>query len=150
MPGHQAPAPGDEVLDLRGHTVMPGLIDMHVHLRSESNPRAALDRFRLNPEDHVPRAAKHARTMLNAGFTTVRDLGGAEVLALRDAINGAGPRARGSLPRGAASPPPVATPIPPMAGATIFGRPQGPTEGVINGTVESARRFASATRTAAT
>ncbi|MEY3041044.1 MAG: hypothetical protein RLZZ174_126, partial [Pseudomonadota bacterium] len=60
--GYLSPGPGDELLALPDHTVMPGLIDMHVHLRSESNPKAALDRFRLNPEDHVLRAAKHART----------------------------------------------------------------------------------------
>ncbi|MEC8022159.1 MAG: amidohydrolase family protein, partial [Pseudomonadota bacterium] len=137
MPGHQAPAPGDEVLDLRGHTVMPGLIDMHVHLRSESNPRAALDRFRLNPEDHVLRAAKHARTTLNAGFTTVRDLGGAEVLALRDAINGGwaeGPRIF-AAGRSIATTGGHADPT--NGGRHDIWETPGPTDGVINGTVEA-------------
>ena len=137
MPGHQAPAPGDEVLDLRGHTVMPGLIDMHVHLRSESNPRAALDRFRLNPEDHVLRAAKHARTTLNAGFTTVRDLGGAEVLALRDAINGGwaeGPRIF-AAGRSIATTGGHADPT--NGGRHDLWETPGPAEGVINGTVEA-------------
>ena len=137
VPGHQAPAAGDEVLDLTGHTVMPGLIDMHVHLRSESNPKAALDRFRLNPEDHVLRAAKHARTTLNAGFTTVRDLGGAEVLALRDAINGGwaeGPRIF-AAGRSIATTGGHADPT--NGGRHDLWETPGPTEGVINGTVEA-------------
>ena len=137
MPGHQAPAPGDQVLDLRGHTVMPGLIDMHVHLRSESNPRTALDRFRLNPEDHALRAAKLARTTLNAGFTTVRDLGGAEVLALRDAINGGwaeGPRIF-AAGRSIATTGGHADPT--NGGRHDLWETPGPAEGVINGTVEA-------------
>ena len=137
LPGHEPPAMGDEVLDLTGHTVMPGLIDMHVHLRSESNPKAALDRFRLNPEDHVLRAAKHARTTLNAGFTTVRDLGGAEVLALRDAINGGwaeGPRIF-AAGRSIATTGGHADPT--NGGRHDLWETPGPTEGVINGTVEA-------------
>jgi len=137
LAGHQAPEAGDELLDLTGHTVMPGLIDMHVHLRSESNPKAALDRFRLNPEDHVLRAAKHARTTLNAGFTTVRDLGGAEVLALRDAINGGwaeGPRIF-AAGRSIATTGGHADPT--NGGRHDLWETPGPTEGVINGTVEA-------------
>lgn len=93
--GYRAPEGSDRVVDLTGHTLMPGLIDMHVHLTSESSPSSALDRFRLDPADHALRASKHARTTLHAGFTTVRDLGGAVIPSLRDAIEGGwveGPR----------------------------------------------------------
>lgn len=135
--GYLPPGPEDEVLALPNHTVMPGLIDMHVHLRSESNPKAALDRFRLNPEDHVLRAAKHARTTLQAGFTTVRDLGGAEVLALRDAINGGwaeGPRIF-AAGRSIATTGGHADPT--NGGRDDLWETPGPTEGVINGPVEA-------------
>jgi imidazolonepropionase-like amidohydrolase len=62
-------------LDLRGRTLMPGLIDAHVHvIASEVN----LARHALLPDALVAfRAAKIMREMLMRGFTTVRDLGGA-------------------------------------------------------------------------
>jgi imidazolonepropionase-like amidohydrolase len=62
-------------LDLRGRTLMPGLIDAHVHvIASEVN----LARHALLPDALVAfRAAKIMRGMLMRGFTTIRDLGGA-------------------------------------------------------------------------
>lgn len=74
------------VIDLADHTCMPGLIDMHVHLDGETNPNAYSESFRMDPEDEALRAVRFARRTLLAGFTTVRDLGGAVTLALRDAI----------------------------------------------------------------
>ncbi|MBI1358115.1 MAG: amidohydrolase family protein [Acidobacteria bacterium] len=74
-PGFAAPAAGEEAIDLRSHTCMPGWMDMHVHLASESNPKAYEERFRLNAADYAFRAAVHAKRTLLAGFTTVRDLG---------------------------------------------------------------------------
>ena len=77
----------DFVVDLRDKTVMPGFIDMHVHIEGESNPRAYLDRFTLNEADVAFRSLKYAEATLMAGFTTVRDMGGSGVnIALRDAI----------------------------------------------------------------
>lgn len=77
----------DTVIDLKDKTVMPGLIDLHVHIESESNPRRYMDRFTKNEADVAFGSLKYAKITLMAGFTTVRDMGGSGVnLALRDAI----------------------------------------------------------------
>lgn len=79
---------GDSLIDLSKKTVMPGLIDMHVHLEWETNKDEALQRFTLNDADVAFRSAQNARKTLMAGFTTVRDLGGSGVNnSLRNAIN---------------------------------------------------------------
>jgi imidazolonepropionase-like amidohydrolase len=86
--GYTNPASGDKVIDLKNKTVMPGLMDMHVHLESETNKNRYLDNFTQNPADKAYEAAVYARTTLMAGFTTVRDLGGTGVnVSLRNAIN---------------------------------------------------------------
>lgn len=72
--GYVAPA-GAQVVDLRGHTCMPGLIDLHVHLDSNLTPASFIEQFTLNPTDHAIRAVANAETTLMAGFTSVRDLG---------------------------------------------------------------------------
>ena len=78
----------DQVIDLKSKTVMPGLIDMHVHIEGESNPRRYIDRFTKNEADVAFSSLKYAKRTLMAGFTTVRDLGGSGVnIALRNAIN---------------------------------------------------------------
>lgn len=78
----------DKVIDLRNRTVMPGLIDMHVHLEEETRKGAAADEFVLNPADIAFGSLQFAKTTLMAGFTTVRDLGGSGVnVSLRNAIN---------------------------------------------------------------
>jgi imidazolonepropionase-like amidohydrolase len=86
--GYLPPAPGDRVVDLKDHTVMPGWIDLHVHLGGEPGPQSYLERFTLNDEDFAFRAALHARQTLAAGFTTVRNLGdnGRTTVSLREAI----------------------------------------------------------------
>lgn len=84
--GYAPAGPTDTLLDLRGRTVLPGLIDLHVHLQSNFGPQRYLERFQFNPEDNALLAAHHARITLRAGFTTVRDLGGEQVVALRNAI----------------------------------------------------------------
>ena len=86
--GYAQPAKEDKVVDLKKMTVMPGLMDMHVHLESETKKGGYADRFTMNPEDIAFEAAGHAQTTLMAGFTTVRDLGGTGVnISLRNAIN---------------------------------------------------------------
>ncbi len=76
---------GASSIDLAAHTCMPGFIDSHVHLTSETSKDRYVEGFRLNPEDFAFRAAKYAKSTLLAGFTTVRDLGG-PATSLRDAI----------------------------------------------------------------
>jgi imidazolonepropionase-like amidohydrolase len=86
--GYTAPQSGDEVLDLKNKTVMPGLIDLHVHIESETSRDAAQKRLGMSMADVAFEAQQHAKTNLMAGFTTVRDLGGSTVnIALRNAIN---------------------------------------------------------------
>lgn len=88
LKGFASQSSGDTLIDLSKKTVMPGLIDMHVHLEGETNKDQALQRFTLNEADIAFRAAAFARKTLMAGFTTVRDLGGTGVnTALRNAIN---------------------------------------------------------------
>jgi imidazolonepropionase-like amidohydrolase len=86
--GYLAATPGDTVVDLRGGTLLPGLMDMHVHITGEQSGAAGYaERFFLNPADIAMRATTYARKTLSAGFTTVRDCGAADKLnlALRDA-----------------------------------------------------------------
>ena len=79
---------GTKVIDLKDKTVLPGFIDMHVHLEGETHRNQYLDRFTLDPADIAFKAAVFAKKNLMAGFTTVRDLGGSGVnTSLRDAIN---------------------------------------------------------------
>jgi imidazolonepropionase-like amidohydrolase len=78
---------GDTVVDLRAHTCMPGLIDMHVHLTGEYSESSEIESFRLNPSDYAFRSVGFAEKTLLAGFTTVRDLGGDVSISLRNAVN---------------------------------------------------------------
>ena len=80
--------PNDTVVDLKSKTVMPGLIDMHVHMENEYNPARYMDQFTANEADVAFKSVNYAEITLLAGFTTVRDLGGTGVnIALRNAIN---------------------------------------------------------------
>lgn len=84
-----ASAPNDaEAIDLKDMTVMPGLMDMHVHIEHESRPKTYEEKFRLEDTDVALEATVYCRRTLDAGFTTVRDLGGSGVnVSLRKAIN---------------------------------------------------------------
>ncbi|QLG44623.1 metal-dependent hydrolase family protein [Costertonia aggregata] len=78
----------DTVIDLKNKVVLPGLIDMHVHIENEFNPRTYVKQFTSNPADVAFESTVYAKRTLLAGFTTVRDLGGSGVnIALRNAIN---------------------------------------------------------------
>ncbi len=76
------------IIDLKSQTVLPGFIDMHVHLESEFNAQSYLKRFTINDADVAFESALNAKKTLMAGFTTVRDLGGSGVnISLRNAVN---------------------------------------------------------------
>lgn len=78
----------DILIDLKDKAVLPGLIDMHVHIEGQSSPKRYLDRFTKNEADVALQSTVYAERTLMAGFTTVRDLGGSGVnISLRNAIN---------------------------------------------------------------
>ncbi len=77
-----------EVVDLKAYTIMPGFIDMHVHLENETSPDKYLRKFTQSDVDLAFQSTVYAKRTLMAGFTTVRDLGGTGVnISLRNAIN---------------------------------------------------------------
>lgn len=86
-PGRSAPQ-GAEVVDLAGHTCLPGLMDMHTHLASELSASSQLERVQWQTADFAFRAVGFAEKTLMSGFTTVRDLGDSDNLtvSLRRAI----------------------------------------------------------------
>ncbi|MDA9915793.1 amidohydrolase family protein [Luminiphilus sp.] len=79
---------GVDVIDLQGHTLLPGLIDMHVHLTSGGGYHG-YESLKLTDERRAILGVVHAETTLMAGFTTVRNVGAGSFgdVALRDAIN---------------------------------------------------------------
>ena len=86
-----------EVIDLSNQFVLPGLMDMHVHLQFELGPDNDRDTLKMSDQLMQMRSIYFAMNTLLAGFTTVRDVGSSsqEMYAMRDAIkNGwiGGPR----------------------------------------------------------
>jgi imidazolonepropionase-like amidohydrolase len=133
--GFRAPSAGDRLIDLRAGTLLPGLMDMHVHLTSEYSRASELDRFKKDGPDVALDGAMYAQRTLLAGFTTVRDLGDSfrASIALRNAINA------GKLPgpRIFAAGKSIATTgghaDPTNGWAAHLGGRVGPVEGVIDG-----------------
>lgn len=86
--GYTAAKANQTVIDLKSKTVMPGLIDMHVHIEGETSPTRYIEPFTKNEADVAFTASEIAERTLMAGFTTIRDLGGSGVnVSLRNAIN---------------------------------------------------------------
>ncbi|GAB4168560.1 MAG: amidohydrolase family protein [Wenzhouxiangellaceae bacterium] len=122
-----------------GGVCLPGLMDMHTHLSFESSPQAYLERFVRDPAEIALKATVHARRTLEAGFTTVRDLGDTfnVSVALRDAIAAGwvpGPRIYTSAKSLATT----GGHADPTNGwrHDLMGRP-GPAEGVLNGPAQA-------------
>jgi len=87
--GLVAPEGGARLVDLSKQFVLPGLIDMHVHIFNDDDKmRARLEQNNRDIEDNLLIGVGNARRTLEAGFTTIRDLGSEvrSVTALRDAI----------------------------------------------------------------
>ena len=90
--GYQDPAKyGQDVeyIDLKNRFVMPGLMDMHVHLQFELGPQNDSESLKMSDQLVEMRSLMFAMRTLKAGFTTVRDVGSMsqEMYAMRDAIN---------------------------------------------------------------
>lgn len=89
--GYATPPAGAAAIDLKDRFVLPGLIDMHVHLLGIGGDplRARLGAAERDRADDLLEGVANARKTLLAGFTSVRDLGGDEhmIRALRDAID---------------------------------------------------------------
>jgi imidazolonepropionase-like amidohydrolase len=87
--GHIAPPAGARLIDLKKEFVLPGLVDAHVHIFNDDDKmRARLEALNRDIEDNLLIGVDNARRTLEAGFTTVRDLGSDvhSITALRDAI----------------------------------------------------------------
>lgn len=141
-PGFRAGGSGDVVIDLRGSTLMPGLMDMHVHLTSEQSRTSDLDDFTRDGTHVALDGVVYAQRTLLAGFTTVRDLGDSfrASIALRDAIDAG----RLPGPRIFAAGKSIATTgghADPTNGwaAHLGGADPGPAAGVIDGPLQAAQ-----------
>ncbi|WP_299051174.1 amidohydrolase family protein [uncultured Polaribacter sp.] len=77
-----------KTIDLKDKVVMPGLIDMHVHIELEFDAKTRLNKYINDEADIAFNAVGFAKSTLLNGFTTVRDLGGTGVnISVRNAIN---------------------------------------------------------------
>ena len=85
--GYENPKKNDQVINLKQSFVLPGFMDMHVHLAQEYVPKAERE-SKIEPEYRALFAANAASKTLMAGFTSVRNLGdgGMETISLREAI----------------------------------------------------------------
>src|SRR5580700_5335190 len=139
--GSGTPIPTDaQLIDLGDATLLPGFIDAHVHLSSESGPNWYLDFYQgimRFPAEQALYGAHYAKITLEAGFTTVRDVGSTDYisLGLRNAINAGqipGPRMLvANYAIGATGGHADQDPVPPQRIAVA-----GPIQGVCNGPEE--------------
>jgi len=130
-----------QVIDLGDATLLPGLIDSHVHLTEENEQNYYLNYFQTlmrHPAEQAILATTFARKTIDAGFTTVRNLGASDYVdvGLRNAINNGwavGPRMLVAIHAiGATGGHGDGDPIPPSKGFPS----SGPMDGVCNGPAE--------------
>ncbi len=138
--GYRAPGAADTVVDLKDCTLTAGWWDMHVHITSEYSAGSALRGFQENEADVALEGAMYAERTLQAGFTSVRDLGSAfgSAIAVRNAVN------RGYVPgprifAGGRTISTVGGHGDPTNGwaTQLASNPPGPVDGVISGPVEA-------------
>jgi imidazolonepropionase-like amidohydrolase len=140
QPGYINPGDGQMVVDLRDHTVMPGLMDMHTHLTTEVSTGLFTEKFLMESADYAYRAQVYAGRTLLAGFTTVRDMGDQDRnlgAAMRRAIDSHyihGPRIY-TAGKGLATTGGLADPTNGLR-HEFMGSP-GPVEGVVDGPISA-------------
>src|SRR5580700_2763711 len=88
-PGTFAIPAGAKVTDLSNDYVLPGLIDCHTHLGARADKYDPINSFKNTPFTHAYASVVNAQRTLDAGFTSVRDVGSRPFMAvdLRNAIN---------------------------------------------------------------
>jgi len=78
----------DIEINLKNKYILPGLIDLHVHIEGDYDSHSYISKYVDNEADIAFKSVKSAETTLLSGFTTVRDLGGTGVnISIRNAIN---------------------------------------------------------------
>lgn len=136
--GFSQPGKEDTLIDLSNATVMPGLMDMHTHITMQFSSTSYMNRFTKNPADYALIGTLYANRTLQAGFTTVRNLGDSYnvSVSLRNAINKGvvtGPRiytaAKSIATTGGHA-------DPTNGSAKLFMGDPGPEQGVANGVAE--------------
>jgi imidazolonepropionase-like amidohydrolase len=87
--GYIVPEPDDLYVDLTTYFVLPGLIDMHVHLDGEYSSKSYQESISSSAADYAIKAVANANKTLLAGFTSVRNLGDSNnvTVSLRNAVN---------------------------------------------------------------
>lgn len=100
--GREAPD-GAAIVDFAGATLLPGLVDTHVHLAFDASPDPVGSLSRRSDTEVIDSMTRAAREALRGGVTTIRDLGDRDYLSL-------GLRGQPDLPAIVASGPPITTP----------------------------------------